>query len=214
MGMTMGAAMPSILTIRIGSIERSSSRHPRARFNREGYGAIHLFLSRRIGIVEEAARLMQMMAESECVCDTLLQVPDLRGALNKLWLLAQTSHPPKPFDPVLKDMCFDLAFKLLTDIEAVEQQRGESLVGLPSITDKFMDESLSAMLNEAIERKTRGNAFYRRGNSLRRRSASTTRPSWWWSTCRNAKNAPCVVTMSIDQTSRGMQCWRLGLRRE
>ncbi|KAJ0412844.1 hypothetical protein ATCC90586_002474 [Pythium insidiosum] len=125
-------------------------------------------------VLEEVVRLLQMLVEyapSESILVT--DTPDARGVLDKLTTLTTT---PKPTiaDAGLAQLCRGLHGRLVPKIDAFERQHG-SLVGLPTDDDdddKEDGDALERNVERAAEReleraalcKTRGNAFFQRGN--------------------------------------------------
>ncbi|KAJ0410382.1 hypothetical protein P43SY_002714 [Pythium insidiosum] len=133
-----------------------------------------LGLSRVTIVLEEVVRLLQMLVEyapSESILVT--DTPDTRGVLDKLATLTTTTKPTIA-DAGLAQLCRGLHGRLVPKIDAFERQHG-SLVGLPTDDDdddKEDGDALERNVERAAEReleraalcKTRGNAFFQRGN--------------------------------------------------
>ncbi|GLE07931.1 hypothetical protein PINS_up018760 [Pythium insidiosum] len=135
---------------------------------------VSLGLSRVTLVLEDVVRLLQMLVEYAPTESVLIAtVPDLRGVLEKLTVLTTTpSTRPTIADAGLAQLCRSLRDRLLPQIDAFERLNG-SLVGLPTDDDDDsgsiqVDTTVAAIAERELERaalcKTRGNAFFQRGN--------------------------------------------------
>ncbi|KAF1334115.1 hypothetical protein FI667_g2266, partial [Globisporangium splendens] len=130
---------------------------------------VQLMLSRVSLVFEEAVRLLQMLVENATLHGLLVQVMDLRGALEKAHTLVQlqennvlrTAH-----DPYVLSLCEHQFQQLCPEIDAFERSHG-SLVGLLADPDHRHcsdDSGRSSAFALASECKERGNWFFKRGN--------------------------------------------------
>lgn len=122
---------------------------------------VMLVLSGASLVFAEGVRLLQLLMDSSPSRAVLPSVPDLRGALEKAHTLARLKDNKLAHDAYLKELC-EAQYRLLSpEIDALEREHG-SLVGLPPDTES--PGSADQALHLATDSKTRGNAFFRRGN--------------------------------------------------
>uniref|UniRef100_K3WUH7 peptidylprolyl isomerase n=1 Tax=Globisporangium ultimum (strain ATCC 200006 / CBS 805.95 / DAOM BR144) TaxID=431595 RepID=K3WUH7_GLOUD len=130
---------------------------------------VQLMLSRVSLVFEEAVRLLQMLVENATLYGLLVQVMDLRGALEKAHTLVQLQENNVlrvAYDPYVLSLCKQQFQQLFPEIDAFERLHG-SLVGLPADPDLryFSDDSgRNSAFALASECKERGNWFFKRGN--------------------------------------------------
>ncbi|KAL4105711.1 hypothetical protein PRIC1_003770 [Phytophthora ramorum] len=126
--------------------------------------AVALMLSGVSLVFADGVRMLQLLMDCAPCRALLATVPDLRGALEKAHMLVRLKDSKLARDEYLKGLC-EAQYELLSpEIDTYERQHG-SVVGLPSNDESCCDDSCGEKALElAMKYKTKGNAFFRRGN--------------------------------------------------
>ncbi|RQM14805.1 hypothetical protein DD237_004794 [Peronospora effusa] len=127
---------------------------------------VTLMLSGSSLVFTDAVRMLQLLIDNEPCRALLPTIPDLRGALEKAHTLVRLKGSKLLHDEYLKELCEAQYGLLGPEIDAFERKNG-SVIGLLSNDDVVLrDDDLAGEhgLELALTCKTRGNAFFRRGN--------------------------------------------------
>ncbi|CAH0482582.1 unnamed protein product [Peronospora belbahrii] len=126
---------------------------------------VTLMLSGKSLVFVDAVRMMQLLIDNELCRSLLPTLPDLRGALEKVKTLVRLKSSKLLHDDYVKELCKAQYELLCPEIDAFERKNG-SVIGL--LSDKEVlrrnDGAGDYGLQLATTYKTRGNAFFCRGN--------------------------------------------------